>query len=401
MIKDIDAGSRNQGRTEANNSAVTYSGSQSLLIPNAAQNRYSLPVPIPARSASIVYESLPVSPVSSTPPRLDLLPDLAIDGLQRTSTFRDGLEKAVNDINTKYGDSTTPFINSTSPTNSIAVRDKNTFRPRYMVPIYVDSPTVRPVIGELWTTLKGQNEPLRPCHAVCDISDDYVTVEHPLDMPPQLDTQAGDLDQKNASIDTSIDKASTPTGPSNGDESQKALSNAEAADQNSVHSDTPDFEANDSHAKVASQDSTAVNQPESDASDESTDEDSESQASASTSALSHKRSREPSSSATKYSAANEDDLEDALRQGATNQERKSSAPSVAALVSKFRRMQQSPGHSQQGDGTPEQDQESLESNSKFIQSYRQRSEDGEVEDSMLSTVSSDNAGEGRPTLVVC
>ncbi|KAJ3478246.1 hypothetical protein NLG97_g8631 [Lecanicillium saksenae] len=406
MAKDLDTDSRNLSRTETNTSAITFSGSQSLLIPNTSQNRYSLPVPIPERSVSIPYDSLPISPVSSTPPRLDLLPDLALDGLQRSSTFRDGLEKAVNDINTKYGDSSKPFINSTSPTNSIAIRDNNTFKPRYMVPIYVDTPNapnVRPAIGELWTTLMSQPEPLLPPSRL-EAGQDVRKAGYPSKESRKFDVKCYKEEKIHMPVvgeEVEISEESAFPSHSGRESSATILSVTEKDDDDASAAPTTDFEDTDVEINTKSVDRTSV-PVQAKAVPEPVDHGSlSSHDTVSTSVASQRMSQGHSSSATAGSTDDEDDSSDTQQTSGSDRVRNSSAPSVAALVSKFRRMAQSPDQTQQTDDTQDQDQASVGSNSKFIQSYRQRSEDGENEDSLLSAASTDTANETRTGLRVC
>ncbi|KAJ4153252.1 hypothetical protein LMH87_009748 [Akanthomyces muscarius] len=305
MTKDSDADSRNQSRSEAYTSLEPISGSQSMLLQNPWQQRCSLPIPVPERYASIAYDSLPVSPVSSTPPRLDVLHDLASDNVQKASTFRDGLEKAVNDINTKYGDSTKAFISSSSPTNSIALRDKNTFRSRFVVPIYGEEPipNARPVIGELWTALKSQDEPLQSSKPHADISTDNSNTASPFHdslklmmyLPPRVSLVA--MNHNSHSDETVSGNAKEKTD-------------------------------------IISQDKTDVAGTEPGSPFESPNEDSlYSQDSGSTSALSQGTSSEQNSSVANYIATSKADLEATPRATGDGRGRNSSAPSVAALMS--------------------------------------------------------------------
>lgn len=97
----------------------------------------------------------------SPPPRLDVLCDLAPpETTSEPSTFRAGLEKAVSDINNKYG---TPSNSCLAPedtdtgasrlmsANSLPFPKRTNFRPRYQVPTFVDVPvkTAQSSAGDL------------------------------------------------------------------------------------------------------------------------------------------------------------------------------------------------------------------------------------------------------------
>lgn len=414
MAKDSDADSRNHSRTEDYISVGPILGSQSMLLHSPCQQRCSLPVPVPERYASIIgSDRLPVSPVSSTPPRLDVLHELASDNVQKASTFRDGLEKAVNDINTKYGDSTKTFISSSSPTNSIALRDKNTFRSRFVVPIYGEEPTpnARPVIGELWTALKSQDEPLHPSQPRADISKDNSDTASPFHDSHKVDSECGESAAETcAKTETAADDVSTSSSLPSGNESQETLSHdlhaGEEANVDQIKDNPHTDETVLGHLKeksdISSQDKANVAETEPSSPFESPNEDSlYSQDSGSTSPLSQVTSSDQKSSvADDGGAIGKVDLGATPRATEVSRGRKSSAPSVAALVSKFRQMQHSPESDQHADGPQEQDQASVDSNSRFIQSYRQRSEDDDNENSLLSNVSSDNSDDVRPKLAV-
>ncbi|OAA76291.1 hypothetical protein LEL_05975 [Akanthomyces lecanii RCEF 1005] len=316
MTKDSDADSRNQSRSEAYTSLEPISGSQSMLLQNPWQQRCSLPIPVPERYASIAYDSLPVSPVSSTPPRLDVLHDLASDNVQKASTFRDGLEKAVNDINTKYGDSTKALISSSSPTNSIALRDKNTFRSRFVVPIYGEEriPNARPVIGELWTALKSQDEPLQSSKPHADISTDNSNTASPFHDSHKVDLECSEFAAASTTkTATAADDVSTSTSQPGGNESQERLYRTENAaeeanvDQNQDNSHSDETVSGNAKEKtdIISQDKTDVAGTEPGSPFESPNEDSlYSQDSGSTSALSQGTSSDQNSSVANYIATN-------------------------------------------------------------------------------------------------
>ncbi|UNI21548.1 hypothetical protein JDV02_007528 [Purpureocillium takamizusanense] len=98
---------------------------------------------------------------AEAPPRLDVLSELPSDGLHRSSTFRTSLEKAVEDINVKYGTTRLPEkqvgaigdgdgVCSTRPPPYYA---RSNFQPRYRLPQFVTIPPVRtqPTVGELKT----------------------------------------------------------------------------------------------------------------------------------------------------------------------------------------------------------------------------------------------------------
>ncbi|KAM3514888.1 hypothetical protein MY11210_001493 [Beauveria gryllotalpidicola] len=412
MAKDSDPDARDPERADTNTPAAASPGSQSMLCQRALQNRYSLPVPVPDRSASMAYESVPLPSVSSAPPRLDALPDFALNGWQRSSTFRDGLEKAVNDINIKYGDSTQTLISSTSPTNSVAVLEKNLPRPRCMVPIYGGTPNARPVIGELWTALKSQNETVKASTTLKDDpkqnNDDSASPFHD---SQKIDTEPNESETDNPTImergDDDAHESTSQSAAANGSQSNtfiaKATGKSTDASLKESNSRSDDTESDNAQVKtdVTCQDKPPVGHTEAASALESTDEDTlHSKEADSASALSQSTSCDQFSAATKDSALSEADPEDGPRPTEATRGRNSSAPSVAALVSKFRRMEQPPENTHHSDGTQEQDEVSVESNSRFIQSYRQRSEDTDNENSLLSTVSSDNAGNERPSLAV-
>lgn len=99
----------------------------------------TLPKTRPRSDSQTTGRYAPLSLSISDAPRLELLSDITADSLQRSSTFRTGLEKAVDDINTKYGDNSKPYVASTSPTSSVAIRSRNGFRPRYQLPTFVQA----------------------------------------------------------------------------------------------------------------------------------------------------------------------------------------------------------------------------------------------------------------------
>lgn len=393
------------------------SASQSLLIPNAAQNRYSLPVPIPERSASIAYESSVALPVSSPgPPQLDLLADIASDDLQRTSTFRDGLEKAVNDINTKYGEPSRTFIESASPASSVAIRARGSLKPRCLMPNYVDSPTARPVVGELWTALKSQEKTIstgiEKLQAISDELKESMSPFHDSKKPDsnshesestELPDSDSDLEESNLEegntnqpteceekIDEKKQQEADQKSDSTDDIESSSPSNsgstcdaASAADTDSGYISRVQPKTEKSHGKeVAGSDGIETSSPEGSATGPPEDTLAQKQG-----CSARKRPQFLKADNTEISAPSK-----------ASQTRKSSSPSVSALVNKFRRMEQTPDDQAEG---AEQDEASVESNSRFIQSYRQRSEDSDNEDSMLSTVTADSTGEVKNPLVVC
>lgn len=378
-----------------------------MLISNANQIRHSLPAHIPERSVSIAHESSAVSPTSSSrPPQIDLLEEFTQDGLQRSSTFRDGLEKAVNDINTKYGDSAKTYINSTSPTNSVAVRNKNTFRPRYLVPTYVDAPNSRPVIGELWTTLKNHEDGLSK------------GTEPPRETVDEL---YGSMSPFHDSHQVYTDCTGSETSESPDVVSDTAVANSDSASTSPLSQTTSaehlivvqkeNKNDNPRNCQLECAPSVKINEAPALANDD----DGESAFGLSETTTTHNVDPseplrvwnitcDPSDKAVDYvdavSTRNERAdhgtiLQDENPATGGSRCRNSSAPSVAALVSKFRRMERNPEHEEQADTAQEQDEASLESNSRFIQSYRHRSEDSDNEDSLLSTESSENTANMR------
>ncbi|RDA93358.1 hypothetical protein CP533_0347, partial [Ophiocordyceps camponoti-saundersi (nom. inval.)] len=91
-------------------------------------------------------------PIADPPPRLDVLSEIPQDGVHRSSTFRTCLEKAVDDINEKYGTPSSVClsrshgnIDEDSIVNSGAAlrRDRNSFQPRYRLPTLVQAPAIR------------------------------------------------------------------------------------------------------------------------------------------------------------------------------------------------------------------------------------------------------------------
>ncbi|XWX01020.1 hypothetical protein V2A60_009045 [Cordyceps javanica] len=412
MAKDHDVGTRNHTQADSTMPAITSSGSQTFLLQNASQNRYSLPVPIPERSASIPNETLSVSPVASTPPRLDALPDFALDCFQGSAAFHYGLEKVVSDINTKYGDSTNAFVTSSSPTNSIATRDRNTSRPRCMMPIYGDTPNHRPVIGELWTALNSQEESLQSAKKLKGGLKRHTDNASLFDDSHKIDTESDESENAGTPMvvkGMASDDSSTSASQLAGKESQENMLAAKPANGSGEidpEKDNPHSNSSLSHVP----DMYADRPKQSDISDvgvESsshgfTGEDSlRTRNPGSTPTRTQSASRGQCPSANQGSTDNGHNLEDQPQSTEAKRGRNSSAPSVAALVSKFRRMEQSPEQVHPADDcAQEQDQVSVDSNSRFIQSYRQRSEDTDNENSFLSTVSGDKAGDGRPTLAV-
>lgn len=96
------------------------------------------------------------------PPRLDVLSELPHDGLNRSSTFRACLEKAVEDINNKYGASSTSCLpdSQTYETNNgdrvanghpSLYHARSNFQPRYRLPTFVHVPLIcaQPTVGEV------------------------------------------------------------------------------------------------------------------------------------------------------------------------------------------------------------------------------------------------------------
>lgn len=99
---------------------------------------------------------------ASPPPRLDLLSEFGHSDLQRSSTFRASLEKAVDDINNKYGTKSSNSLTEDTPEEyqvpSRAIRGHTlpsyaqaSFRPRYKLPTFIKSPAscARSDTGEL------------------------------------------------------------------------------------------------------------------------------------------------------------------------------------------------------------------------------------------------------------
>ncbi|PNY27215.1 Uncharacterized protein TCAP_02845 [Tolypocladium capitatum] len=113
-------------------------------------------------SKEMISSPIAAKPMVDPPPRLDVLSELPQDGLHRSSTFRACLEKAVEDINNKYGASSTSCLpdNQTYATsNGDRVTDgyptsyhaRSNFQPRYRLPTFVHVPLTRaqPTVGEV------------------------------------------------------------------------------------------------------------------------------------------------------------------------------------------------------------------------------------------------------------
>ena len=105
-------------------------------------------------SKEIISSPIAAKPMIEPPPRLDVLSELPWDGLHRSSTFRASLEKAVEDINNKYGASCTsrlPENQGSETTNGDHTADshpaldsaRSNFKPRYRLPTFVYVPMVR------------------------------------------------------------------------------------------------------------------------------------------------------------------------------------------------------------------------------------------------------------------
>ncbi|OAA44863.1 hypothetical protein NOR_03617 [Metarhizium rileyi] len=119
----------------------------------------ALPPALPVTKAFITAKLEPrqVSP----PPRLDILSEFSSDDPSaEPSTFRACLEKAVTDINNKYGTpSSSRLVESMTDTETKRLMNatsfpfitRNTFRPRYQLPTFVDPPveTAQSTAGEL------------------------------------------------------------------------------------------------------------------------------------------------------------------------------------------------------------------------------------------------------------
>lgn len=101
------------------------------------------------------------------PPQLDVLSEIPTDALQRSSTFRACLEKAVDDINVKYGTATSTCLPNGSVhgndeelghcTHTIPRHVQTNFQPRYRFPKLVHVPPRRsqPAHSELKQVLHG------------------------------------------------------------------------------------------------------------------------------------------------------------------------------------------------------------------------------------------------------
>ncbi|KAK2594220.1 hypothetical protein QQS21_008062 [Conoideocrella luteorostrata] len=97
----------------------------------------------------------------SPPPRLEMPSDLAIcNAATGKSTFRACLEKAVADIDNKYGTSSSTCLTQNledtgasrlTSFNALPFHVRGTFRPRYQLPIFVDAPApkAKSTAGEL------------------------------------------------------------------------------------------------------------------------------------------------------------------------------------------------------------------------------------------------------------
>lgn len=400
ITRDSDADPRSLDRADTETSAVPSSTSQSLLLNTAEKNRYSLPPSVPGRSASIAYETLAIySTSSSTAPQLDPLADISFDGLNRSSTFRDGLEKAVDDINTKYGAAANKYTPSASQTSSVAIRTKTTFKPRGMVPIHIDKPhpNVRPVIGELWTALKSQEEIVsKGVENLQAISNELKETMSPFHDSHEVENECSDSESADEEDETSDQEAKAAQN------NDKTATNKSPVAQHDAHVHTSQSSDHGSRSDAAVGDSdieeeyVSVHEPAASQAGEHPSDEAESDGSKASgiTAVSEPPQnvaiRTIGSSAQFQEPYKQPDLEETPPTSKASQARNSSAPSVAALVSKFRLMEQRPVPDQNEDGPEEQDELSLESNSRFIQSYRERSEDSDNEESLLSTVSGEH-----------
>lgn len=266
------------------------------------------------------------------------------------------------------------------------------------MPTYVDAPNSRPVIGELWTTLKNHEDGLskgrEPPREIID--------ELYGDMSPFHDSHQVDTDCTSSETSESPDVVSDTAVANSDSTSTNPPSQAASAEQLIVaqKENKTDKSENCQQECVPS-----AKMNEAPASANDVDESESAFGKPETTTTIHvinpsdplqewDITSDPSDKAVDYADAVSTQHE-RTDQGAGLQDenpatggsrcRNSSAPSVAALVSKFRRMERNPEHEEQVDTGQEQDVASLESNSRFIQSYRERSEDSDNEDSQPST----------------
>ena len=367
----------------------------------------------------------PLSITTSDAPRLDLLSDITADGLQRSSTFRAGLEKAVDDINTKYGDKSKPYVASTSPTPSVAIRSKNGFRPRYQLPTFVEAHATRiqPNAGEMATLentaplaekISKTEEPQVPS---CEVKDKV----SPFDDVNKTCSDAGSVveaDQDTSQVashtlDGAVTGNNTPESSSLPDSVQDTSNDAleqsqEVVSKKSVPS--TDAESADGHGGVSLSDETGSEtrsyENDSDEEDENAKNDGNIESgtlgngkakltSAGTEmqdempAVAHERSvrqpRQPPPGGFPEPAGKK-------RSAPTREENKQHDPSsraasgvsVAEMVNRFRSMEDRPKRRQQA-STDDQDESAAESTTRLIQSYRRSSSEESNDGSGFTT----------------
>lgn len=361
--------------------------------------------------------------MTSDAPRLDLLSDITADGLQRSSTFRAGLEKAVDDINTKYGDNSKPYVASTSPTPSVALRSKNGFRPRYQLPTFVEAHATRiqPNAGEMATfedtavaigKPSATKEPQAPSCEVKDkvspfdnvnktCSDAGSVVETSQDTPqvaPQtLDGAAtGNTTSESSSLPDSVQETShddSEQGPemaskksvlstdaeSGDDQGDVSLSDETGSETRSYETDSDVEDENKTNDHVTSGASAEGKDKLTSAGTEKQDEP---VAAARTQSVRQPRQPPPGGfpepAGRKRSAPAEEDKQ----QGSSG--RAASGVSVAEMVSRFRSLEDRPKRRQQ-ESTDDQDESAAESTTRLIQSYRRSSSEDSNDGSGFTT----------------
>ncbi|KAK3190732.1 hypothetical protein K4F52_003048 [Lecanicillium sp. MT-2017a] len=391
-------------------SAAPYGMSHKSAVPSD-----TLPKTRPHSDSQTTGRYAPLSLSISDAPRLELLPDITADNLQRSSTFRTGLEKAVDDINTKYGDNSKPYVASTSPTSSVAIRSRNGFRPRYQLPTFVQAHASR-VQPKPGVTATLETVPLTSGKAdeAKDAKDAKAGVpESAADSTSPFD----DANNTNSYDNSTAGAVLENTGPN----SQPAMANRDASDSSSLPDSTQGssydetgpgdtgavekFSAStdadsgvDQHggAPLSEEEDSETNSDDSDSSEgDGVDESSATVTAKYDRQLQERDDSKPpersirqplqraeSGRAVPTSRKQRNPSDEEVKQHGTSC-RTPSGVSVAQLVNRFRSME---GRSQQT-ASDEQEESSAESTTKLIQSYRRSS----------SEESNDGSGYTTPT----
>ena len=138
----------------------------------------------------MISAPLDARPLSELPPRLDVLSELSRDQeLRRSSTFRACLEKAVEDINIKYGASApclpdpghaiddVPGDATPGGRRASHYHTRSNFQPRYRLPHFVHVPMTRvqPAVGEVKDAPPGASfKPGKPAARLSDFHIDEI-----------------------------------------------------------------------------------------------------------------------------------------------------------------------------------------------------------------------------------